>query len=717
MVAPEPHLILATANPHKMEEILRMLDGFRLAVGTLRDHPEVDPGPETGDDFEANAVLKAERVARATHAWALADDSGLEVKALHGRPGVLSKRFAGPDATDADNNRKLLEDLAGVPEDQRQARFVTVMALARPGHPTITVRGEVHGVILASNRGDGGFGYDPLFYYPPYDRAFGELTLDQKNRISHRAAALVAMRERIGQLLNGHSVDDGHAGDCDVSTACETADIRVDASGPGPSDEGLDHAWTRVQQARRAQKCEERARSLEYVEAIVVAFIMALILREFFFEAFKIPTPSMAPTLRGAERLGDRILVDKFIYKARAPRRWEVIVFRYPLDQTTNYIKRLIGLPGEKVTIRDGDIWINDRIERKPRALQNGIWISLYPVSRDPYNAMGEDYRAPGRFETEERQPLEDSAWEAAPGAGQTRQLRFAFQNEPFGLPGHDRTRRYEAPVPEPHAAGFCDFRVDGTVQLNTGDAAAGVQLRTREVPYEIWFRAGQDGTTVSFPRQSSLDRDVRWPHVLRAEEPGKGRRLPVDRAVPISVQAFDYQLYVLVDDEVWFHYVFEPDPDCSFLDLDPATLSLKLSGGGGTWSDLAVFRDLHHTQNNYTVTVPPDDFFVLGDNTTNSKDSRRWRKTYRRLVDGTRIEYDAEAERNLVHAFPRSLKAPIVDVLGNTHPADRIDWTRAAVTDDAPFVQRELLIGRALFIFFPWPPFYTEEFRPGMIR
>ena len=127
-----PRLVLATANTHKVTEIRRLLAELPIEVATLADYPEVTPVPETGADFEANAVLKAESVSRATGSWALADDSGLEVEALGGRPGVYSKRYAGPEASDTDNNTKLLEELAAVPAEARLARFGSAMALARP---------------------------------------------------------------------------------------------------------------------------------------------------------------------------------------------------------------------------------------------------------------------------------------------------------------------------------------------------------------------------------------------------------------------------------------------------------------------------------------------------------------------------------------------------------------------------------------------------------
>jgi XTP/dITP diphosphohydrolase len=714
----KPRLVLATLNTHKVEEIRRMLDRFEIDVVTLAAYPDVTPGEETGDDFEANAVIKAESVANATGCWSLADDSGLEVRALDGRPGVHSKRYAGPHATDQDNNSKLLEQLSEVSPEDRAARFVTVMALARPGKPTITVRGEVPGFILNEAHGDSGFGYDPLFYYPPYRKSFGEITLEQKNRVSHRAAALVAMRDRIATLVNGEhgaGAPPHGSGGADPSTWTRPAragELPIPGVDPDLLERAPAGAPTGTP-AGGADALEQRARALEYVEAIVIALIMALILREFFFEAFKIPTPSMSPTLRGAAHLGDRILVDKFIHRIQEPRRWEVIVFRYPLNQSTNYIKRLVGLPGETVQILDGDIWINGKIERKPRDHQDHLWVQIYPVSRDPWGGLDGEFRRPGQFEVSPDQPLEGESWSAAPGTGKRTELRFCF--DPAGA-GAYRGVRLRYASPEIGGIRLRDFRFDGTLRLSGPDGRAAVRLCTRGTRFVTTLRADGDGARLGLPGRGSLERDPVHGRVERRVDAGRGRKLAFDREIPVSVQYFDYQLVVEVDGETWFHYVFAPHRRKPAAAIEPGTLTIELANAGGTWSALQVYRDLHYTQDNYRTEVPANSFFVLGDNSTNSKDSRRWRKSTRRLKDGRMIEYETE-EPAFAHAFAHPQKSAIVDVLGNRHSVGEIDWRYQPRHEEAPFVTRDLLIGRAFMVFFPWPPFYTEEFRPGLIR
>lgn len=158
---------------------------------------------ETGDTFEANAVLKAEYYGSHADGLLFADDSGLEVDALGGSPGIYSARYAGVNATDALNNALLLEKLEGV--ENRSARFVCVIALADGGRPMRTFRGEVAGEILRDARGSEGFGYDPLFYYAPFGCSFGEVSMERKFGVSHRGEALGKMAEYLKRHLSGAS--------------------------------------------------------------------------------------------------------------------------------------------------------------------------------------------------------------------------------------------------------------------------------------------------------------------------------------------------------------------------------------------------------------------------------------------------------------------------------------------------------------------------------
>jgi len=177
----------ATGNPGKLRE-------FRLALGGVVDVETVQGAPapeESGTTFEENAVLKALYYAKFCDGLVFAEDSGLEVDALGGAPSVYSARFAGPEASDEDNNRLLLEKMRGIKD--RTARFVSVIALAQGAQIVATFRGEVEGEILLAPRGENGFGYDPLFYYPPFGCAFGEASVESKMQVSHRGRALAQM--------------------------------------------------------------------------------------------------------------------------------------------------------------------------------------------------------------------------------------------------------------------------------------------------------------------------------------------------------------------------------------------------------------------------------------------------------------------------------------------------------------------------------------------
>ncbi|MEJ2199806.1 MAG: XTP/dITP diphosphatase [Desulfuromonadaceae bacterium] len=183
-------LLVATRNAGKLKEIQCLLNELGIGVRGLADFPDLPEVVEDGATFADNATKKAQTIARLTGLPTLADDSGLEVEALGGQPGVYSARYAGAGASDADNNRKLLAALAGIAVRQRQAAFCCVMALSLGGEPPQLFHGRVAGLILERQRGDGGFGYDPLFLVKEYGKTMAELPLEVKNRISHRGQAL-----------------------------------------------------------------------------------------------------------------------------------------------------------------------------------------------------------------------------------------------------------------------------------------------------------------------------------------------------------------------------------------------------------------------------------------------------------------------------------------------------------------------------------------------
>jgi len=194
-------IVFATRNNDKVREIEDALRDLPLSVSCLSDFPHIGEIPEEGATLEENAATKAETASRETGLPALADDTGLEVDALGGRPGVRSSRYAGPRASYEDNVRKLLEELSGVPRDRRGATFRTVVAVAFPGEKTRLVSGECRGTIVEKPRGESGFGYDPVFLPDGSSLTFAEMGLSEKNRISHRGKAVAAARELLRARL------------------------------------------------------------------------------------------------------------------------------------------------------------------------------------------------------------------------------------------------------------------------------------------------------------------------------------------------------------------------------------------------------------------------------------------------------------------------------------------------------------------------------------
>ena len=193
-------LVLATRNRHKGEELAALLGDLGFTIHTLDEFPNAPDVVEDGDTCEANAVKKARVIAEFTGLPAVADDTGLEVDALGGRPGVYAARYAGEDATYEDNCRKLLRELKGVPRERRTARFLTVAAIALPSGGIRVAQGTLDGMIAEEAIGTLGFGYDPVFLIPELGKTLAQLSADQKNRISHRAKAFTQAKDLLREM-------------------------------------------------------------------------------------------------------------------------------------------------------------------------------------------------------------------------------------------------------------------------------------------------------------------------------------------------------------------------------------------------------------------------------------------------------------------------------------------------------------------------------------
>ncbi len=194
-------ILFATENEGKMKEIRQILGDMEVEIQSLKEagiHGDIE---ENGETFEENAAIKAREIARLTDAIVLADDSGLEVDYLGKEPGVHSARYMGYDTSYRIKNQSILDRLQGVPEEQRTARFVCAIAAALPGGGLLYSRGTIEGIIGYEERGEGGFGYDPIFFLPEYGCSTAELTMEKKNELSHRGKALRQMKKMLEEYM------------------------------------------------------------------------------------------------------------------------------------------------------------------------------------------------------------------------------------------------------------------------------------------------------------------------------------------------------------------------------------------------------------------------------------------------------------------------------------------------------------------------------------
>lgn len=192
-------LVLATTNENKIKEFQEMVKDFPIEIRSVGDFGPIPECIEDGETFDDNAYKKALHTAKILGLPAIADDSGLEVEALGGAPGVYSARYAGESATDEENCDKLLQELAD--SKNRKAAFKCVLSIAVPSGPALTYEGSCEGVILKEKRGESGFGYDPLFFYEPFNKTFAECNMEEKNKVSHRGKALAELRSEFDNVL------------------------------------------------------------------------------------------------------------------------------------------------------------------------------------------------------------------------------------------------------------------------------------------------------------------------------------------------------------------------------------------------------------------------------------------------------------------------------------------------------------------------------------
>jgi len=196
---PDKTIVLATSNKGKISEIKELLKGYDIGIKSLLDFDPIPPVVENGETFEDNAYKKASFTSKALGFPSLADDSGLVVEALRGAPGVYSSRYAGDNASDQDRIIKLLIEMKG--KADRRAYFESVIIIAVPWGPALTYKGRCEGLITEEPKGNYGFGYDPVFYYPPLDKTFAQMSREEKNRVSHRGKAMKKLRDELDKVM------------------------------------------------------------------------------------------------------------------------------------------------------------------------------------------------------------------------------------------------------------------------------------------------------------------------------------------------------------------------------------------------------------------------------------------------------------------------------------------------------------------------------------
>jgi signal peptidase I len=447
---------------------------------------------------------------------------------------------------------------------------------------------------------------------------------------------------------------------------------------------------------------------------------MALLIRHFCVEAFRIPTSSMEPTLYGVkpDRSGDRILVNKVGYFFGEPQRWDICVFKYPLNRSRNYIKRIVGIGGDSLDIRGGDIWANDQIQRKPARVQEVLWQDVFELKRAAAGALDQRYRDGG------------GGGDGAGPNGRTMVdlMKFRDVNEVLQFDGTALVvdaKQFAEPawaiLPDKNGAGDYVARDDRANEVGDLRIRATVTPDADAKPDgALWLRVGPLDS--SFKLRLPLAGGALQVHYSPDFE---DETTPIDGAAKVTLPALagrttqleaahvDGAVTLVIDGvEVWRH---EYDPPAQPYDINrwDGTPAFGFEGFAGRISALQAHRDIHYLRENpdrLPYVIPQDKFLMLGDNSAHSKDGRLWEEVEFTLKDGTVIRGDGDrsargddGRQQFVHdTVNRRLE--LVDDTGYRWelPAEQVQNFDAPREGPAPFVPAENIVGRAFFIFFP---------------
>ncbi|MHC5019189.1 MAG: signal peptidase I [Planctomycetota bacterium] len=456
------------------------------------------------------------------------------------------------------------------------------------------------------------------------------------------------------------------------------------------------------------------------LEAVAVAIVMALLIRHFCVEAFRIPTSSMEPTLYGVkpERSGDRILVNKVGYFFTEPTRWDVCVFKYPLNRSRNYIKRVVGLPGDQLDIRGGDIWVREEIQRKPARVQDALWQDVFELQRAAAGALEQRYRSGG-----------DGSGAADDGRAMVDLMDFRDANAVLQFDGQAlvvTAKEFAEPawviLPDKNGAGeylarddrmneVGDLRVRAAVTPGAdADAEGALWLRVGPLDSRFKLRLPLAGGALEVQYSTEFD-DETTPVAGAAEVV-----LPAlaGRTTQVEAAHLDGTVTLALDGvEVW-RYEYLPPAAAHDIARWDGTPALGFEGFNGRIHALAADRDIHYLRESpdrLPYDIPAGHYLMLGDNSAHSKDGRLWAEVEFTLADGRVIRGDGDRSargddglQQFVHdTVNRRLE--LVDDTGYRWvlPAEEVQNFDAPREAPAPFVPAENLVGRAFFIFFPF--------------
>ncbi len=449
----------------------------------------------------------------------------------------------------------------------------------------------------------------------------------------------------------------------------------------------------------------------ENIECLAIAIAMALILKFYIIEAYKIPSGSMQPTIIGNDDTGiyDRVLVNKFLYLVDEPERWNVIVFKYPLNRSQNYIKRLIGLPGEKITIKNGDIYVDDTIARKPEKVLSSVTKKIFPVNK---NGVVESINRVFTITGQGAAAHEDSVTLPPGGHAELRGIRDEY------LHGYDPD--WKIPYPRginPSQNHFVsDLSVSFEVSLDAAQGGVIAVIEEHDRAHTFFLRGDrcEEPSYMETRKKKALPAEA----VTRVWS-SKEVSLEENRGVEVEFANIDDRLSIRIDgEEVAAHEYTTTAVESGRI---PNVLRFGPVGSEASFSEVAVHRDIYYenysSQNLAEYDVPEDHYFALGDNTQNSSDSRRWQSYTLRCKDGRLIEGEYSANPMI---FPPDLNRPshtrpvtVYDRNGDGHAVSGMELFDPPALEPEPFIHEKYMLGKAMAVFWPVYP----HFRWKLIR